>query len=309
MPQGMQRQPAAPSSPLRPMARCSIVCQPLGDGSGRAHQPAQGTGRRVGSRLEAQSASVVQAPKATRRNSATRTPTARAPCGTGSMPDAPLRRRGPPDAGAGRRRCNGAYPWPRCKPSTTRSIHKASGRSLGYGALAEAAAKLDVPQARDAEAEGPVQGLPLHRQAGHLPRRRRGHRHRQARNTASTRGCPACSTPWWRARRCSAARSSRSTAAEALKVPGVVKVFELGGHAGAIGVPAARRRRRRRQGHLGRDQGPRGAEDRLGRRPARQLRLHRVTAASWRQAVAKPGGKVVRDDGDASAALAKRRSA
>ena len=62
-------------------------------------------------------------------------------------------------------------------------------------------------------------------------------------------------------------------AAEALKVPGVVKVVADRRHAAARGVPAARRRRRRRQGHLGGDQGPQGAEDRLGRRPARQLRL------------------------------------
>ena len=70
----------------------------------------------------------------------------------------------------------------------------------------------------------------------------------------------------------------------------------------AVEVRAARRRRGDREQHLGGDQGPRRAEDRLGRRPQRQLRIRWPTGRSWRRPRASPG-KVVRNEGDADAAL------
>ena len=61
--------------------------------------------------------------------------------------------------------------------------------------------------------------------------------------------------------------------AAALKVPGVVRVVQNRRHAGSAAVQSARRRRRDRAQHLGGDAGAQRAEDRLGRRPERELRL------------------------------------
>ena len=184
-------------------------------------------------------------------------------------------------------------------------VHKTSGRKLGYGALAVAAAKLDVPARDVAEAEESVE-VPLHRQERHRRSPTGRSSSTASRSTASTRACPACCT--------------RSIAR-----PPVLggKVQELRrrrgdegarrrqgvrdrGHAAAVGVHAGRRRGRRRQGHLGGDQGPQGAQDRLGRRRRTAATTRRASAAELEAAVKKPGGKVVRNDGDAYAALAER---
>ena len=61
--------------------------------------------------------------------------------------------------------------------------------------------------------------------------------------------------------------------AAALKVPGVVRVVQIDRHAGCAAIQSARRRRRHRAQHLGRDAGAQRAEDRLGRRPECELRL------------------------------------
>ena len=62
-------------------------------------------------------------------------------------------------------------------------------------------------------------------------------------------------------------------AAAALKVPGVVRVVEIEASPPPAQFNPARRRRGHRAQHLGGDPGPQGAEDRVGRRPERELRL------------------------------------
>ena len=62
-------------------------------------------------------------------------------------------------------------------------------------------------------------------------------------------------------------------ATETKKVPGVVQIVEIPAPVLSHGVPAVGRNRRHRRQHLGGDPGPQGAEDRLGRRPARDLRF------------------------------------
>ena len=74
------------------------------------------------------------------------------------------------------------------------------------------------------------------------------------------------------------------------------------GLAVAVEIPAARRRRGNRAQHRCRDQGPRRAEARLGRRRQRQIRLRSPIAAQLEDAARKPG-LVVRKEGDVDAAL------
>ena len=91
-------------------------------------------------------------------------------------------------------------------------------------------------------------------------------------------------------------------ATEAMKVPGVEKVVEVQGWpwpskfmpVGGVAVVA-------RNTGL-RDQGPRRAEGRLGRRAERELRFGGVPQGRWKQTAASPC-KVVRNDGDAEGAL------
>mmetsp|Transcript_4847 Transcript_4847/g.17236 ORF Transcript_4847/g.17236 Transcript_4847/m.17236 type:complete len:230 (+) Transcript_4847:1217-1906(+) len=126
-------------------------------------------------------------------------------------------------------------------------------------------------QARVAEAQG-RQGFPLHRQAGRLSGGRRGDRHRPlavrhrhaAARHALRRDRPAAGV--WRQGQI----VRRGGRAEAARRRQGVRDRR---HASAGRVPAAGRRGRRGQGHLGRHQGPRGLEDRLGRWAACRLRL------------------------------------
>ena len=92
-------------------------------------------------------------------------------------------------------------------------------------------------------------------------------------------------------------------ASAAMKVPGVEKMVTIAPHAGAGEVRSARRRRRDRQEHLGGAQGPRGAQDHLGRRAQQGLRLQGLQGAARRRPCSKPG-KVERNEGDAEKALA-----
>ena len=79
--------------------------------------------------------------------------------------------------------------------------------------------------------------------------------------------------------------------AEALKVPGVLKIVAIDRTPapavfqplGGVAVIADQ--------HLGRDQGPRGAEDRVGRRPARAPTPPRPTRRRWRQRCASPAAR------------------
>ena len=135
------------------------------------HQPAEDRCRRT--RCRWITVRVVQAPG--NDHVRIRTPTARAARATGSC------------------RCGAAAPAPMMLEQAAAAkwgmpvaqvqarnhevVHKATGRKLGYGTLALAAAKLEVPGARYAEAQG-SEPVPLHRQVRHLPDRRQGHRQR-----------------------------------------------------------------------------------------------------------------------------------
>ena len=158
--------------------------------------------------------------------------------------------------------------------------------------------------ARHRAAQGPVR-LPLHRQGqiGLIDNRR--HHHRQGRSTASTRGSTARSSPWSRARRCSAARSRSFDGAEAMKVPGVLKVVPIDPPAipsefqplGGVAVVA----RNTWAAMKGRD----ALQDHLGRRPATPSYSSDTYQASLEEAARKPG-KVVRNEGDVDARHGRR---
>ena len=143
------------------------------------------------------------------------------------------------------------------------------GRKLGYGELAAEAAKLPVPAEGHAEAEG-LRGIPLYRQGRAADRRRLRHHAPGAPSTARTPPCrgmlfavvarpPVFGGDGRLGRRRGGEEGARRAEDRADR-----------GHAAAGEIPAARRRRRHRQQHLGGDAGPRGAEDHLERRPARQ---------------------------------------
>ena len=89
----------------------------------------------------------------------------------------------------------------------------------------------------------------------------------------------------------------------AMKVPGVEKVVKHRAHAGAGEVRPARRRRRHRQEHLGGDEGPRRAQDHVGRRSEQGLRLRGLQGEARGDARSKPG-KIERNEGDVDKALA-----
>ena len=71
----------------------------------------------------------------------------------------------------------------------------------------------------------------------------------------------------------------------------------------AAAVPAARRRRGHRRQHVGGDAGPQAAEDRVGPRPARRVRLGTLQGRAARRGQA--AGKVARSRGDVDAEFAK----
>ena len=97
----------------------------------------------------------------------------------------------------------------RSRPQNHEVVHAASGRRVGFGALASGAAARPVPPRDDAGAQdtGPV---PLHRQ-GRLPWSTISTSPPARPSTASTPALTAWPTPSSRARRSSAARSRAST--------------------------------------------------------------------------------------------------
>ena len=107
-------------------------------------------------------------------------------------------------------------------------MHTPSGRTLGFGEVAADAAKLPVPASADLQAEEAGR-VPLHRQGQDADRRRLRHDHRQGRLRHRRGACPTCCSRWSRAPRSTAARLRGFDAAEAMKVPGVVKVVEIKG--------------------------------------------------------------------------------
>ena len=227
---------------------------------------------------------------ATRSATATRTPTARAARATSSMP---MRRCG----AAARARC-WKQPRPRagtcrrakCEAMNHEVVHRPTGRKLGYGELAKAAAKLPVP-ARDAIAPQESGAVPLHRQGRAQARRRlRTSSTGKAQYGIDVR-LPGMLYAVVARPPVYGGKVKSFDAAEALKVPGVVKVVEIDRAPpppqfqplGGVAVIA--------NNTWAAMQGPRGAEDRLGRRPERDLRLGRLQGgAGGGRAQARQGG-------------------
>ena len=273
---------------------------PLRDGPGRAHRPAA----IVADELEAdwKRVRVVQAPG---DESEVRQPGHRRLAQHAALFE-PMRRcgaGGAHDAGAGRGRALERAARRGARRRTTRSCTSRAGASSAT-ARSRRGGQARRAGARDAEAEGPV-AVPLHRQGrpDRSPTVRTSSPAR--RSTASTRACPACSTRSSRGRRCSAARS-RLRRGRGDEGAGRRQGVRARGHAAAFGVPAAWAAssssartpgRRSRAARRSRSTGTTGRTRATTRTP---------TARSWRRRSRKPGGKVVRNEGDADAALAER---
>ena len=253
---------------IDPAGTVTIVAHRSEMGTGVAHQPADG----VADEMEADWSRVRSSRRrATSRDTATRTPTARAACAISSSP-----------CGSAVPRCGrcwssrgghavGRAGRPRCDASNHEVVHRPRAGKLGYGELAEAAMDAAGAAGRPAQAQGRGR-LPLHRQGRRPDRRPARHHHRQG---GLRHGHPDAGHEVRRggAPPVVGGKVKSFDAAEAMKVPGVEKVVEIQGTPppakfaplGGVAVVA--------QQHLGRDQGPRRAEDRLGRRPERQLQL------------------------------------
>ena len=204
--------------------------------------------------------------------------------------------------GAAARRCwrpplprSGASRLARCETQLHEVVHKPSGRKLGYGELAADAAALPVP----AEDQVKLKDVSAFRYIGkgNVP-------HRPTRWTSPPgmrvygqdimlpgMKFAVVARPPRRRRQGGLLDSSA-----AMKVPGVEKMITLRRHAGALQVQPAGRRCRHRQEHLGGTEGPRGAQDHLGRRDPTRPTTPRPIAPSSRRAVKKPG-KVERNVG------------
>ena len=162
------------SSPS-PRTASSDRVPPLRDGPGRAHGHADDRRRRAGSRLEAR-ARGAGAP-ATRSATATRTPMARAAratssirCAAAAPPRAPCSKRRPPRAGA--------CPSPRSRPRTTRSCIAPTGRRARLRVARQGRRRANPcpPGTRCGSRPG---AIPLHRQGRAQAGRRPRHRDRQ----------------------------------------------------------------------------------------------------------------------------------
>ena len=154
------------------------------------------------------------------------------------------------DAGAGGRRANGKSRSRSARSRTGVITHKATNRSTTYGKVAEAAGKIEPPQ--EIKLKDPKDWKVIGKaSSGSTPRTRSSAR----RSTASTCGCPACSTP--------PSRPARSYG-------GKVKSFDAAKVSGEQGRQEGRsgrglcRRGRCRQLVAGQDRA-RCAADRLGR--------------------------------------------
>ena len=126
---------------------------------------------------------------ATRRNTATRTPTARAACAISSSRCAQCGAAGAADARNGGGAALGCRPSPRSRRRTTRSSTSLPGASSAMASLPPQRARCR-PRRRSDQAQGRGR-LPLYRQGQCPDRRSLRHHDRRARSTASTPSCPA----------------------------------------------------------------------------------------------------------------------
>ena len=190
---------------------------------------------------------------------------------------------------------------------TTRSCTSRPAGALGYGALAKAAAELPRAGAGRAALKDPSKFRYIGKGELKLVDGRTSSPAR--RSTASTRGCPACSTRSSRGRRCTAARSRASTPPRRSRCRAWCKVVAIEASPAAARVQAAGRRRgRSRSNTWAAMQGRKALKIDWDDGPNAQLRLGGLSRRRSRRPRASPG-KVVRNDGDFDAALAERRQA
>ena len=257
----------------------------LRDGPGRAHRHADDRRRRARSRLGARARRAGD--RATKRATATRTPTARAAraisscrCAVAARPRARCWKRRPPRAG----RCRSA----KCRRRTARSCTRPTGRRLGYGALAKAAAGMPLPAPDAIRLKDPSQFRYIG--TGKLklvdaPDIATG----KAQYGMDTR-LPGMLYAVVARPQVYGGKVVSFDDAAALKVPGVVRVVAIDATPGRAAVQSARRRCRDRAQHLGGDAGAQRAEDRVGRRPECELRLRCLPGDARRsRAQARPG--------------------
>ena len=143
-------------------------------------------------------------------------------------------------------------------------VHRPTGRQAR---LRRARARR--PQSMPVPARGrhPPQGsvaVPLHRQGRAQARRRPGHRRPGKAQYGIDTRLPGMLYAVVARPPVYGGKVTSYDAAEALKVPGVVRVVEIEPSAAPPAVQSPRRHRRHRAQHLGRDAGPQGAEDRVG---------------------------------------------
>ena len=266
------------------------------DGHGLAHQPADGRGRRAGSRLDARPRQASR--RATRRNTATRIPTARAACGTSSSRcgnAAPRRGRcwrwRRPRWDVDRRRGAGAEP--RGRPQASRPQARLWRARRRRERIADAAGRPDQAEGRS--------GLPLHRQ-GQRPDRRSVRHHYRPRDLRHRRQIAGDEI---RGRRPAAGGGRQACLLRCDCGDQGAGGREDGrhrGHAAAGEVPAAGR------GRGGRAQTP-GRRSRAARRwsctgtTGRTAATIRPRTRAQLEETARQPGKMVRNDGDAEKAL------
>ena len=166
-------------------------------------------------------------------------------------------------------------------------VSHASGKKATFGELADAASK--QAGAAESEAQG-CQGLRLHRKA-RAANRRQGEVERYRAVSRRTSSCPGCSPRLLRIRPGSAPRSRASTP-------------PASSHSGR---PLRHRSPQRRRGIgdrlLGGEEGPRRAQDRVGREPLRSRSSSPDILAEYKRLAETPGA-IARNDGDAAKAIA-----
>ena len=222
--------------------------------------------------------------------------------------DAPLRRRRAHDARGRPRRSAGACRSREVEAAEPRGRARPSGRTLGYGELAEAAAQLPVPAQRHVRLKDPAR-LPLHRQGRCSSSSTAATSRPARRSTASTSRCRGMLYAVVARPPVYGGKVTSVDAAEALKVPGVSRSCEIEptpapsefNPLGGVAVVATQ--------HLGGHAGPRGAQDRLGRRPERQLRLRRPIKATLEERRAQARARWCATTATSTPALAARREA
>ena len=150
-------------------------------------------------------------------------------------------------------------------------IHTPTGRRLGYGALAKAAAGMPLPAGEAIRLKEPSQFRYIGTDKLKLVDAQditTG----KAQYGMDTRLPGMLYAVVARPQVCGGKVVSVDDAA-ALKVPGVLRVVQIDPTPGAPAVQSARRRRGDRAQHVGGDPGSQRAQDRLGRRSERELRL------------------------------------